>query len=453
VDSAVTLGAKGWLDRQLSTTAPADAVVTGILRALPTVGQPSVRVRTINIAKESSDYFLAHTELELAAIARAMWSDRQLFEVVVDMFHGRLHVPVGTDKSRFTLTDYDASVVRRHAFGRYADMVLASLTHPAMLSYLDNTSNTRGGGNQNLAREFLELHTVGVESGYTQADVEAVAKLLTGIGVDDASLAMRFRPDQHEVGAVTVMGTRYPNSSAADGLKTVTTLVANLTRSRHTAMSLAADLARRFVSDAPPAALVARLADVYLAGGTAITPMLRALFASREFTLSVGAKYRRPLENAVASARALGIGPRGTTADTLEALRNLRWQLTTLGQTPLGHNAPDGHADFARPWLSTAGTLGRWNLQMALAAGWWKGLSAPGVDAWLGSAATYGQAVDSIAKALLLQTPTSTARQALLGFLGRAASDPLSADARRNDYNLRVRVPALVLAGPHLQVR
>ncbi len=424
-----------------------------ILAAFPTLGKSSATVRSLTEPRAGEDYFMAHSQLELAAIARAMWSERQLFEVLVDFFHSRLHVPSYSDKSRFTLTHYDASVIRKHTLGRFSDMVWASVTHPAMLAYLDNTRNTqRGGGNQNLGRELLELHTVGVHAGYTQADVEAAAVLLTGVGVDSDTLTMRYTPADHATGAVTVMGVRYANSSADAGLTTLRSLIDTLTHSRACAMYLAADLARRFVSDAPSVGLVTRLADVYQRNGTAIAPMVRALFGSSEFAASVGAKYRRPLESYAAMSRALGTTPDGTVAETVDGLNWMRWELYNLGQTPLNHNSPDGHPDVAGPWLSTVGTLGRWNLAMYLAGGWPAGFGPPPVDTWLAAPTTYGEAVDALVTALLQQSPTADMRTALLDFLGKQASTALG-NARSWDYNLRVRVPALILAGPHLQVR
>jgi len=449
--AAKSLGADAWLTRQLSTTAPSEPVLGPVLAAFTTLGKTSAQVRAMTDGSDD-DYFMAHGELELAAIARAMWSNRQLYEVLVDFFHSRVHVPVYTDKSRFTLTSYDATVVRRYALGSYADMVWASVTHPAMLSYLDNTENTRWGGNQNLGRELLELHTVGVDAGYTQADVEAAATLLTGVGVDDATLTMRYTPSDHATGAVTVMGVRYPNSSAADGLTTLRTLITNLTHNRHTAISLATDLARRFVSDAPPGPLVARLAQIYLNTGTAITPMVRALFGSAEFAASVGAKYRRPLENFVATARALGVAPNGPVSDTVSSLDWMRWEMYNLGQNPLGHNAPDGHPDFARPWLSTSGTLGRWNLAMVLSGGWATGFTPPAVATWLAPTKTFGEAVDAIASATLHQPLTADMRSAVLGFLGKAAGTTMRS-WEKTGYQLVAQVPAIIASGPHLQVR
>jgi uncharacterized protein (DUF1800 family) len=197
---------------------------------------------------------------------------------------------------------------------------------------------------------------------------------------------------------------------------------------------------------------VKRLAAIYLKEDTAIVPMLRAIFTSEEFAVSVGQKYRRPLENTVSAVRALGIGP-GKDDKFVETLGNLRYQLEAMGQAPLGHTAPDGYADFADPWLSSVGTLSRWNMQMALAGNWMDGFSKPDVDEMLSGSRSYGAAVDALVTRLLFQKPSKELRATLLEFLGRSSRSRLSSAARRQDYDLRVRIPALILGGPHHQLR
>jgi uncharacterized protein (DUF1800 family) len=445
-------GARAWLERQLHPASIPDATLAAYLRPFDTLGWTPAQLKAANDSRAKDDYWYAHDQLESAAIARAAWSERQLFEVTVDFFHSRLHVPAHIDKTRDTLTHYDTSVIRKHAFGTFRDMLWAMITHPAMIIYLDNQNNTKDGGNQNLGRELLELHTLGVDAGYKQADVAAVAVLLTGLGVDDKGAAMVYHPERHKTGAVRVFGKTFPNASATGGRATIKALIAYLAKHPKTAHYLALDMARRFVSDAPPKSLVDRLAAVYLKNDTAIVPMLRALFASPEFTHSVGQKYRRPLEHTAASIRALGIR-RGDAAKFAGDLGDLRYWLERLGQAPLGRSTPDGYPDFMRPWLSTDGVLGRWNLDMSLTGQWRKGLSTPDITGMLAGATTYGAAVDRLVLRLTFQKGSAAQRAALLTFLGHRTGDALSADARKNDYRLRVQLPALILGGPHHQLR
>ena len=446
-------GCAAWLERQLKPSSIPDGALAAYLKPFDTLGATPAKLRAMDDARSKDQgYWYAHDQLESAAIARATWSERQLFEVMVDFWHSRLHVAAHLDKTRDTLNHYDAAVIRRYALGRFSDMLWAMVTHPAMILYLDNQNNTKGGGNQNLGRELLELHTLGVDAGYKQADVEAAAKLLTGLTVDDKTLAFVYRPERHYVGRVKVFGHAYPNTSASGGLATVKSLVTNLAMHPKTAHYLALDLARRFVSDAPSERLVKELASVYLKNKTAIVPVLRALFRSPEFAKSVGQKYRRPFEHAVASMRALGV-KLGDHNEYVKSMGDLRYWLDGLGQAPLGCPTPDGFKDFERPWLSSAGVLGRWNLDMSLAGQWRKGLAAPDITGMLKGARTYGAAVDTLYARLAFQKPTAAERKALLAFLGHSAGAGLSTQAKTSDYRLRVQLVTLVLGGPHHQLR
>jgi uncharacterized protein (DUF1800 family) len=225
-----------------------------------------------------------------------------------------------------------------------------------------------------------------------------------------------------------------------------------------TARHIATDLARRFVSDAPPASLVSRLAATYLQNGTAITPVLRQLFASPEFRVSVGQKYRRPLEAAAASLRTLGVtfdpGAKEAVTDegTLRGVRDLRYLLDRLGHVPHGHPAPDGYADYADAWLSGTGTLGRWNLNTSLAQDWWKGATHADWARLSGRAPrTYGEAVDLLTTRLLYQRVSAAQRAALVEFLGKPASAPVGSDA--NLGGRIIPLVALILDAPHHQLR
>jgi uncharacterized protein (DUF1800 family) len=447
-----TMGTTAWLERQLKPSTIPDTAMATYLKPFDTLGATPARLRAMNDARSKQNYWYAHDQLESAAIARATWSERQLFEVMVDFWHSRLHVAAHLDKTRDTLNHYDTAVIRKHAFGRFGDMLWAMVTHPAMILYLDNQNNTKDGGNQNLGRELLELHTLGVDAGYKQADVEGAARLLTGLSIDPNSLAFVYRPEQHRVGRVKVFGQVYANATASGGPATVRSLINNLAMHPKTAHYLALDLARRFVSDAPSERLVKELAGVYLENKTAIVPVLRALFRSPEFAKSVGQKYRRPFEHAVASMRVLGMRM-GDRAQYVQSVADLRYWLDSLGQAPLGCPTPDGFKDFQRPWLSSAGVLGRWNLDMSLAGQWRKGLSTADVTGMLKGATTYGAAVDLLCARLAFQKPSAAERNALLSFVGHAAGGKLDEQAKKTDYRLRVQLVTLILGGPRHQLR
>ncbi|MGL5830088.1 MAG: DUF1800 family protein, partial [Angustibacter sp.] len=149
----------------------------------------------------------------------------------------------------------------------------------------------------------------------------------------------------------------------------------------------------------------------------------------------------------------LGIKPTSNAAQATDSLRNVKWTLRDMGQSPMERTSPDGFPDFARPWLSTVGILSRWNLHFALVGGWHEGFTKADVDAALARAQTYGEAVDELSKWLLFQEFTSAEREAVLKVAGKSADTALTADQRKNDYNLRVRIPSLILGAPQHQLR
>ena len=285
------VGPDAWLERQLHPGKVPDAAMTALLRRWPTLRMTPAQL-TARIGKFHWDGMF---DLCDAHIARAAWSNRQLFEVMVDFWSNHLNVTCPSSDVWSTRHLYDAQVIRRHALGRFSDMLVASAKHPAMLTYLDNASSDKDAPNENYARELLELHTVGVGAGYTEAMVKSAARLLTGLSVDDRTGAYLYDTSKHATGPVRVLGFTDPNRSTY-GEKVAVAYLRYLATHPATARHLARKLAVRFVSDTPSAALVAHLAKVYLAHDTAIVPVLRALFRSREFTRSAGDKVKRPFE-------------------------------------------------------------------------------------------------------------------------------------------------------------
>ncbi len=218
-------------------------------------------------------------QLGIVAIVRATWSKRQLFEVMVDFWSNHLNVANPSDNVWWSRHDYDRNVIRRHALGKFSDMLAASATHPAMMTYLNNAESTKDNPNENYGRELLELHTVGVDAGYTEDEMHTSALILTGLGVhwyddvDDGTF--NYEPDNHYVGHVKVLGWASKNTSANKGLAVALDYVDYLAHHPATAHRIAYKLCERFVSDAPPAGLVTKLAQTYRKHDTAIVPVLQ----------------------------------------------------------------------------------------------------------------------------------------------------------------------------------
>ncbi|GIF49057.1 uncharacterized protein (DUF1800 family) [Asanoa ferruginea] len=410
VDAATKTGIDEWLERQLNPGKIDDPVSAKALSAFPTVSMSTAQIR--RTVKEGD--FQAQFELGQATIARQFWSERQLFEVMVDFWANHLNVTNPFDGGWDVRTSYDNDVIRKHALGKFVDMLKASARHPAMLRYLDNADSDRRSVNENYGRELLELHTVGIDGGYNEKDVRNSAYILTGRTVTNEG-EFRYDSGRHWVDPVKVLGFKDKNASRSKGLAVGEKYLSYLATHPATAKNIARKLAVRFVCDSPPNGLVQRLADTYLENGTAIAPVLRVLFRSREFWISTGLKTRRPLENFVATARAIGIAP---GSDTRSGIEGLYYMTQRFGNAPLAWVPPNGYPDVAAAWRSAHATLALWNAHRSLIEGWERGLSYPKAEGLVGKRpATTGPYLDSLAARLVFQKVAAPHRKALLSFL------------------------------------
>jgi uncharacterized protein (DUF1800 family) len=429
-------GAAAWLDAQLHPGRVDDTAMDHLLKRWPKLHWSSWQCRNQMSFGDWDVMF----DLVDAHIARAIWSNRQLLEIMVDFWSNHLNVTCPSSDVWDSRHLFDRDVIRRHALGSFSDMLCATGRAPAMLNYLGNAESSGKAPNENWGRELLELHTVGLGAGYSQADVHNSALILTGLSIEPDGGQFEYKPWMHHVGRVKVLGFAAGNHSAAHGEAVAMDYLRYLAHHPSTAHHLATKLAVRFVSDHPPASLVNRLAATYRQHHTQIVPVLRQLFASEEFADSQGAKVRTPYEDFVATARLLRIRPphHGT-----EGIRDLQWMTSNVGQPPLGWHAPNGYADTAAAWASTSATLGKWNLHMSLAGQWWpKNLNYPKVDALVPkpTPTTYGHLVDGLAAALSVPRLHPVHRSALTEFVGHKPADRLAA----TDEALGWRLPYLV---------
>ncbi|MFF5084895.1 DUF1800 domain-containing protein [Actinoplanes sp. NPDC000266] len=440
------LGAAGWLDRQLSPSNINDAACDALLARLPLAGASIATVRA-KLPKNSYDAF---KQLGRAAVARAAWSERQLFESTVAFWANHLHVAAPSSGVWDSRSDYDTQVLRKHAFGRFADMLKASMRHPAMLTFLDNRSSTKANPNENYARELMELHTVGLI--YSEADVQAGARLLTGLTVT-ASGGYVYDGAKHVTGAVEILGFKHANATAGGGEAAALAFADHLAKHPATAQRLAVKLCQRFVADEAPASLVTKLVKVYLDNDTAIVPVLRALFTSPEFVASIGAKVRTPFEDLIATIRALGLGPEASGVKALDALYNAA---VNAGNAPFRWAPPNGYPDVAVAWSSPSGFLLRCNNHLNLAAGWYPSQLTRPADLLKSLVPTlpktYGALVDALAVRLIGSKLPAAHTAAVLSVAGKLPTSPLTA----SDKSLAGHAPyliALVLDSPSFQLR
>jgi uncharacterized protein (DUF1800 family) len=444
VDEVERRGTTAWLEGQLHPSRIDDTAMTHLLKRWPRLGWNTWQVRQhISFGAWDVMFDLVDTH-----IARAIWSQRQLLEIMVDFWSNHLNVTCPSSEVWDSRHLFDRNVIRPYALGSFADMLCATGRAPAMLNYLGNAQSTGAAPNENWGRELLELHTVGVNAGYTQQDVHNSARILTGLSVQPDGGEFEYMPWMHYVGHVKVMGFSAANRSATHGETVAMDYLRYLAHHPSTARHIATKLAVRFVSDEPPASLVSRLAATYRRNGTQIVPVLRELFASPAFAESAGAKVRTPYEDFIATLRVLRIRPphKGT-----DSVRQLQWMAGEVGQPPLGWHAPNGYADVAAAWASTSATLGKWNAHMNLAGQWWPnklGYTALSTLVPKPRPTTHGRLVDGLAAALNVPVLNAAQRAALTGFVGHAPGDPLHATDEALGWRLPYLV-ALILDSPH----
>ena len=447
------LGAAAWLDTQLDPASIGDTVADGLVARFPwcTATIPAIRAAVTSKALKQYDWTPVW-QVGFATVARAVWSKRQLLEVMTEFWSNHFNVTCPFGDVWDSRADYDAAVIRPYALGSFADLLKASARHPAMLTYLDNRSSTKAAPNENYGRELLELHTVGMP--YAESDVQNAARLFTGLTVDDTTGMYRYDPARHAVGAVSVLGFSHPNASAAGGEQAVLALLDYLALHPATARRIVTKLCVRFVADDPPVSLITNLVKVYLDNRSAIAPVLRALFASPEFAASIGAKTRTPYEDIVATLRTLDYGPE--PAGT-KAIESLYWTCSNAGQAPLAWAPPNGYPDVAAAWVSPAGQLVRWNAHLNVGAGYWPAtLVRPAslLAAFAGSPtpATYGALIDATSDRLLQTKLPDSQRTALAGFFGKTTAGPIGAKDPAIDWMFPYLM-AMLLNSPTFALR
>ena len=348
---------------------------------------------------------VVNNELVEGKLLRAVYSNRQLQEVMTDFWFNHFNVFLGKGADHYLLTSYERDVIRPHALGKFEDLLVATAQSPAMLFYLDNwlsvgpnsdvangipprannnwrrrvrnnggtnqSKGKRNGLNENYGRELMELHTLGVSGGYTQQDVTEVARVFTGWTLKQPRQGggFTFEERTHEPGEKMVLGHRIKPRGEKEGMEVLRILAHHPS----TAKFVCTKLAMRFVSDDPPQPLVDRMAQTFLKKNGNIREVLKTMLDSPEFWApeAYRAKMKTPLEFVVSAVRASG-------ADVTDAMPLAR-QLQNMGMPIFGMQPPTGYSMKADAWVNSSALLGRMNFALALTSGKVKGIQVDSV--------------------------------------------------------------------------
>jgi uncharacterized protein (DUF1800 family) len=376
-------------------------------------------------------------------VVRAAYSERQLQEVMVDFWTNHFNVFAGKGIDRYLLPDYIEHVIRPHALGNFADLLIVTAESPAMLFYLDNWESVvpgavppqlaraqararmgyfgRGtnparldsaskrlpkGINENYGRELMELHTLGVDGGYTQADVIAAARILTGWSIEKPRQDPRFVFNDwaHDYGAKTVMGVSFPGGHGMDeGLKLLKMLAMHPATMHHVSWQLC----QRFVADEPPDGCVDDAVAAWRKSNGDIKAVLTAIFHGPDFWAqqNLGGKIKTPLEFVASVLRASEATP-----DTTPRLGQI---VARLGEPLFQHVAPDGYPETQEDWVNSGALLDRMNVAVGLAAGKLPGTLVD-LDRVVPPVPGHEALVDEIDRQLLGGAMTAHTRQVIL---------------------------------------
>ncbi len=352
-------GATAWIDKQLNWKKIDDSKADGLVNKY--LSYATMTGAKVNKASKQQPW-LAGPALSRSRTVRQVFTKRYLYESMVDTMADHLYISADGKASNWVAW-FDWAVLRKYALGKFSSMLYASLRHPGMLIYLDNQVSTKDAINENLGRELLELHTVGV-GHYDEEDVLNSARLLTGHGYDWDKWTYRYYPGRHWTGGLKIMGFEHPNADPADGKAVLKSYASYLAHHRGTAEHIARRLATRYVSDTPSSALVAKLADTYQAHDTSLAAVIRALLLSDEFANSVGSKWRRPQETMAMMIKQRSPSTLKPAGKQLRTIWNItgtvQWLLYLENHQPRMWPVVDGYPDQTTDWIGAQALLSSW---------------------------------------------------------------------------------------------
>lgn len=402
-------------------------------------------------------------QLQSAMLHRALFSKAQLHEVMTDFWNDHFNTYVKKNPIPLKIC-FDRDVIRKHALGNFKTLLRASVRHPEMLYYLDNWMNAKDAINENYARELLELHTLGKDGGYTEADMKALSRILSGLTYPTDPIAGTligygsyfFDATKHDGSEKTFLGQHFPAGGGEEEIDRALNLILD---HPGTAQFIARKLCQRFVADQPPQALIASIAAVYTSSSGDIRAMLGTLLRSPEFAASAGQKVKRPMHAILGAVRACGVNTYDYVLNVdlygpaLAGGGVIMQSLTAAGQAPFGWVPPNGYPDTVAYWSNTNSLLyqQKFLVRLAETMSYARALADPlaflqqgnSNAAQVAQAKTPRQAVSNAIANLLFTTLPEDATQAALAFV--AQQDDPDAEVPADQLELRIKGLVFVL--------
>ncbi len=431
------IGYEAYLDEQLNPERLDDSAMDALLAERPILNMD--RKTAHNLV---DGYYRANKALIDGMVTYAVHSRRQLQERMVDFWTDHFNIP--SEELAMDLIPTHRDVFRKHALGNFRDLLFGTAQSVGMLYYLSNYLSNAEHPNENYGRELLELHTLGVDGGYTETDVKETARALTGWTIfDGTDSGFYFNPEMHDTAEKVILGHQLPGERGIEDGLHVLSIVAN---HPSTARFVCKKLCIRFVSDDPPQSLIDSAAEVWIANDGEIRPVLRHIFTSQEFLDSAGQKLRRPLEFFIGALRATG-----TEFKEFYIMHDM---LNELAHVPYGWQNPDGYPDIAKPWVNSSGLLARWNVSLALTHGAFSDFDLRLISHLperIGHPATVGELVDTVAQQVFAAPLPPAMHEQMIAYTSDDGADaPVTPEVISQRLGM---LYGLMLASPQYQWR